>query len=269
MKNKFESKSIKIGSIAGIYYSCGEKTDTVIVWAMGGPSVPDNGNLSGASIVLEKGIDIFVPDYIGFGRSDGEFTPMNCIKTLLNSYDLLTKGCTGICYYDMTKVKLKYKRVIFACKSLGGAYVPLLPRFNKNIKEIAIFCGALDQSEQGKVKGEETNEDFIRTIVQGGYKYLYRGFVENKKLWEDHLYDKDDLSPMDNIEYLADSKVFIAHGKKDLCIDYSKAVNFYNKLLTTFPNKKKQFKLNLYKNGGHDSKTTKPGLRAFLKWIQV
>ena len=52
------------------------------------------------------------------------------------------------------------------------------------------------------MKGEETNEDFVRTIEDGGYKYLYRGFLKNKRLWWNHLNDLDGLSPMDNIKYL-------------------------------------------------------------------
>jgi esterase/lipase len=262
-------KTIKIGKISGTHYFCGKKTDTILVWAIGGPTVPDNGDLAAAPIILKRGIDLFVPDYLGFGRSDGIFTPKNCIKTLLLVYKSLVMGVKGISYYDDSKITLKYKRIIFVGKSLGGAYVPLLPRFNGKITEIGIFCGAVDQSEQGGVYGEETNEDFVRTIEKGGYKYLYRGFVENKKVWLKHLNDLDGLSPMDNIKYLKNAKVFIGHGKKDECIHYSKAENYYNKIIGKYPNQMSQFKLKLYPSGDHGKSTALKATRDFLDWIRI
>jgi esterase/lipase len=264
---KYEYKTLTIGKIVGTYYSCDKKTDTVLVYAIGGPTIPDNGYLSVAPIVLKKGIDVFVPDYLGFGRSGGVFTPQNCIKTLLLLYKLFNSGVKGICQYKSTDVFLKYKRILFVGKSLGGAYVPLLPRYNNKIKELAVFCGALDQSEQGKIEGEETNDDFVRTIEKGGYKYLYRGFLENKELWWKHLNDLDGLSPMDNIQYLKNVKLFIAHGKKDICIHYSKAMNYYKKIIFTFPEKTSQYKLKLFTNGDHGSSTTKNAMECFLNWI--
>lgn len=266
---EYEYKTLKIGKIVGTYYSCGQKTDTVLIWAVGGPTVPDNGYLSAAPIILRKEVDLFVPDYLGFGRSNGIFTPKNCIKTLLLMYKYFKKGTQGVCVYDLSKTFLRYKRIIFVGKSLGGAYVPLLSRFNKEIKEIAVFCGAVDQSEQGAIKQEETNEDFIRTIVLGGYKFLYRGFVKNKKLWWKHLNDLDGLSPMDNIGYLQSTRVFIAHGKKDEVVHFSKAVKYFEAMKKQFPDKFNQFKLKLYKNGDHGKSTTNNATRDFLDWIGV
>lgn len=265
----FEYKTLKINKIVGTYYSCGQKTDVVLVWAIGGPTVPDNGNLSAAPLILKRRIDLFVPDYLGFGRSDGVFTPKNCINTLLSVHKYLKNGAMGICSYDLSEVFLKYKRVVFVGKSLGGAYVPLLPRFDQEINEIGVFCGALDQSEQGKVRGEETNEDFVRTIEDGGYKYLYRGFIKNKKLWWDHLNDLDGLSPMDNVKCLKKAKIFIAHGKKDNVIHYSKAVKYFGVIKKTFPDKISQFKLKLYKNGDHGKSTVNKATRDFLEWIGI
>jgi esterase/lipase len=261
----FKYKIIKIKNISGVHYSCGKKTDTVLVWAIGGPTVPDNGDLASAPIILKRGIDVFVPDYIGFGRSEGVFTPKNCIKTLLSVYKSFKNGIEGISYYDDSKITLKYKRVVFVGKSLGGAYVPLLPRFNNKITEIGVFCGAVDQSEQGRIPGEETNTDFVRTIEKGGYKYLYRGFVENKGLWWKHLNDLDGLSPMDNTKYLKNTKIFIGHGKKDECIHYSKAVDYYNKIIKDLAGQRGRYKLRLYPFGDHGKSTTIKATQDFLE----
>lgn len=261
------AKLLRIGQLAGIYYPSGKNARTAVVYGLGAPTVPDNGNIAISHVLKRKGIDLFVPDYYGFGRSDGIFTPENCIKTFLNIYELFKKGCIGISYYDLNKFNLHYEKVIFVGKSLAGAYVPLLPRFNTNIQELAIICPAADQSAQGEVKGEETNEDFMRSMEKDGYKYLYRGVVKNKRRWWKHLEDEDGLSPMDNISFLRDAKLFIAHGKKDTCIHYSKSVKYFDKILETLPDKKSQFTLKLYGDGDHGDSTVLPGVRDFLRWI--
>lgn len=259
-------KFYKIGKIAGVYYSCGRKSDTILVYGIGAPNVPDNGSLPDAPYILKNKVDIFVPDYIGFGRSEGVFSPQNCIKTFLTLYDKFKKGCIGKNTYESKTIRLKYKRILFVGRSLGGAYVPLLPKFNKKIKELGVLCGAVDQSEQGAVVGEETNPDFMNGIMKD-FKYLYRGVSESG--WWQHLEDNDGLSPMDNIKDLKGSKLFIAHGKKDVCIHYSKATNYYKKIVEYFPSKSKQFKLKIYQDGDHGPATTNKAIQDFLEWIGV
>lgn len=255
-----------MGGIAFGRYSAGN-TNTALVYAIGAPTVPDNGTLPDAPYIQEKGIDVIVPDYIGYGRSDGVFTPKNCIKTLLSLYEKISSGCVVANRYDRLSVKLKYKKVIFVGRSLGGAYVPLLPRFNSNIKALAIFYGAVDQAAQGEIEGEETNPDLLESMKQDGYHHLYRGVT--KPAWKKHLENKDGLSPMDNIKYLRNAKLFIAHGKKDTCIHYSKSVKYYQKIKSIFPEARNQFKLSLYPKGDHGPSTTNPAIRDFLDWIEV
>lgn len=260
-------KLLKIGKIAGIYYSCGIKTQTVIIYAIGAPVVPDSGLLPDAKFILERKIDLFVPDYIGFGRSDGKFTPLNCIKTLLFLYDAFKKGCVGSNTYDSIKLNINYNSILFVGRSLGGAYVPLLPRFNPDIKNLAVFYPAVDQKSQGKVAGEESNAKFMESMQKDGYFHLYRGIIN--KVWFKHLENEDGLSPMDNINYLLNTNLFIAHGKQDLCINYSKSIMYYKKILKIFPNKKDQFYLKLYPNGDHGPSTTNLAILDYMDWEGV
>ena len=123
----FKYKLLKTGKVVGVWYSGNKKSDMIIVYGKGAPTVPDNGDQKEAFVFLSYGFDVFVPDYIGFGRSDGVFTPKNCIKTFLCLYDAFKKGCVAKNAYENSKIYLKYKRIIFAGKSLAGAYIPLLP----------------------------------------------------------------------------------------------------------------------------------------------
>lgn len=258
---------LKIGQIVGMHYSTKMYSDTLIIYAIGAPIPPDSGTLPDAPFLLRFGTDIFVPDYLGFSRSDGKFTPKNCINTFLLLFKAFKKGCLAKNAYEKLTIKLKYKRIIFIGRSFGGTFIPLLPRFNPGIKEIAIFAPVVDSKSCGSIKGEETNEDFLKSMKYDGYKHLYRGILD--KVWIDNLENKDGLSPMDNVRYLENTKLFIAHGKRDKCVHYSKSKKYYEKILEVFPKRKKQFKLKLYSKGKHDFTTTNKASRDFLKWLNL
>ena len=263
---KYSFKFLKIGKIAGIHYTVNEKRDTIVIYGIGAPVSPDYGCLPDARILLNSGVDIFVPDYLGYGRSDGVFTPMNCIKTFLLIFDAFKKGCMAKNYYENSETKLKYKDIIFIGKSFGGTYIPLLPRFNNKIKKLAVFCPCVESKSCGSIKGEESNKDFLNSMKFDGYHHLYRGILNNT--WQSHLENKDDLSPMDNIKYLKDVKLFIGHGKKDKCIHYSKSVKYYQQIIDQFPNNKKSFLLKIYPFGDHGNSTTNKATKDFMVWLK-
>lgn len=260
-------KLLRIEKIAGVYYTTGSLSQSLVVYGIGAPIPPDNGTLPDAPVILSRNLDLFVPDYLGYGRSGGVFTPLNCIKTFLELYKAFKEGCVGVNHYESTQLELKYQRIIFVGRSFGGTYVPLLPRFNKDIRELAVFCPVVDSKSCGSIGGEESNDDFLRSMKDDGYRYLYRGILDKK--WQDHLENKDDLSPMDNIQYLKRAKLFIAHGEEDKCVHFSKSVAYYQKIIKTFPDKKDSFVLKLYPRGDHGPKTTNPAARDFLRWLKV
>ncbi len=263
----YSSKLVRINGIAGMFYSSGNATDTLVIYGIGAPIIPDTGYLPDAPVIMNFNVDLLVPDYIGYGRSNGICTPLNCIKTFLNLYHWITKGCIGINYYEKTKTNLHYKRIIFIGRSFGGTYIPLLPRFNPRITELGLIYPAVDNKSCGSIKGEETNEDFLRAFELDGYYHLYRGILSQK--WRDHLQGKDNLSPMDNISYLKDAKLFIGHGKKDKCIHCSKSAIYYREIIKLFPNQKDQFRLNFYPKTGHNLQTSNQAVKDCLQWLKV
>lgn len=250
-----------------MFYSSGRKTDALVIYGLGAPVVPDSGNLPDAPIILNFDTDLLVPDYIGYGRSGGRFTPKNCIRTFLLLYEQLTNGCIAHNYYENIQIKLKYKRIIFIGRSFGGTYLPLLPRFNNKIGELGIIYPAVDNKSCGSIEGEESNEDFMRSMREDGYHYLYRGILN--PIWSKHLINEDGLSPMDNIPYLSDARLFIGHGKEDRVIHFSKSVNYFEKIKGFFPDRLAQFKLNLYPETGHTFETSNPACQDLLKWLNV
>lgn len=261
------SQLLRVGEIVGMHYSSAKETDTVVIYGIGAPIPPDNGTLPDAPYIVAKNTDVFVPDYIGYGRSDGEFTPENCIRTFTDIYEKFNEGIIGTNSYENTRVPLKYEHILFVGRSLGGTYVPLLPRFNPEITDLAIFCPVVDSKSCGSIEGEETNEQFLRSMKEDGYHHLYRGVLDDT--WRKHLENDDDLSPMDNIDHLKNAKLFIGHGLLDACVNYTKSQAYLEKILERFPNLADQFKLKIYEDGDHGRSTTNKAIVDFLGWIGI
>lgn len=265
--NSYQTKLLKIWGISGIYYFTKKRSQTLVIYGSGAPVVPDNGTLSDSPFIMQYDCDLFVPDYIGFGRSDGVFTPKNCLKTFLTLFKCFTKGCYGYNSSLKEKFYLKYDRIIFIGRSLGGTYVPILPLFDNKITELGLIFPAVDNPSSGSIEGEETNEDFMRAMGSDGYKNLYRGILSRG--WWRHLRGEDGLSPMDNISCLSNAKLFLGHGKKDKCIHYSKSQKYFDQIIQVFPKKRGHFKLMLYENGGHDQITSNRACHDILKWFGI
>lgn len=270
MKTQYKVLQLKIGGIFGNLYYRKEPNQArnLVIYGIGAPVIPDPGNLPDARIIMQYDTDLFVPDYIGYARSDGVHTPMNCVQTFLDLYDQFTDGCTGVNKYSDVSIHLQYDRILFAGKSYGGIYVPLLPRFNSEIKEICVIYGSVNNAACDDFPELETNDKFMTAMRENGYHHLYRGILN--PMWEKHLNNEDDLAPVQpqNVAALTEAKVFIGHGTEDPYIHYSIAEDYYNRIIAAHPEYKSNYKLKLYK-GGHDSKVSAKIMRDFLNWVGV
>lgn len=267
MKN-YSSELLRIGKITGMYYKvANRKSSNIVIYGIGAPLPPDNGTLQDASHILDFDVDLFVPDYIGYGRSEGKFTPMSCVNTFLHLYEDIKKGCAGKNHYKGTSLSLKYKNIYFIGRSWGGIYVLLLPRFNKEITNICAIFPLVDWKSQGINKDqEETINGFVSAMTDDGYKYLYRGILN--PIWKKHFTGEDKLAPVDNIKYLKNAKIFIGHGKKDINIHYRKSEAYYKKIIQLFPDRKAQFNLKLYPYD-HSKKTSNKSIVDYFRWMKI
>ena len=273
MKN-FKTQLIRIKGIAGMFYKVpGRNTHRIVIYGIGAPLPPDSGNLSDANHILDFDVDLFVPDYIGYGRSEGKFTPKNCIKTFLLLHKEFIKGCKTMNRYEQKTSELTYKELFFIGRSFGGAFVPLLPRYNNTIKNLCLLYPVVDpltwirHSDGDALTQEETSDDFIKTMIHDGYKYLYRGIMS--KIWLNHFKNKDGLSPMENIKFLKKAKLFIGHGQNDIRINPIHSMKYHKMIINKFPERINQFMLRVYKNGDHSQKTSNKAVRDFLTWMRV
>ena len=231
----------------------------IIVWIWA-PNLVDVDNLRNAYILTDAWYDVIVPDYYGFCRSEGKFTPMNSIRTFLDTKKFFSDWiATNV--YTWENFKISYKDFIFLGLSYGWGAALLLPKFDKTIKKIWVFYPITNYTSLGKYWGkEETVEDFLNSINLW-FKKIYKWI--NLPVWEKHFEDKTNLIPLENIKYLKNTTLFLAHGTKDISICYEKTKEFYEKLKKLNP--QGNYCCNLYENLWHGKETMIPATIDFIK----
>jgi pimeloyl-ACP methyl ester carboxylesterase len=259
----YQLYSIK-GLVGGLYSSEYSPHSTLAVYAIGAPIPPDNGTLPDAPYLALFGVDVFVPDYYGYGRSDGVFTPDNCMKTLTDSYRYFIDGCDARSAYTGRTEHLKYDRIIYIGRSFGANFVALLPKYEPAVSIIALVSPCVDNKSQGQIPGEETNASFMASMREDGYHHLYRGILD--KAWMQHLEGKDEYDAMEHTDHLVDTHVYIGHGLDDTVVNSQKSLKYYENLIARFPERNQNYRLRFY-SGGHGSSTTNPAVFDFLRWL--
>lgn len=229
-------KIIRFGSLVGTFYP--QKTSYskwLIIVAIGAPNLEDIENLRNSDILNSNGYDIFVPEYYGYCRSGGLFSPSSSLQTLLDTYDAF---CFGYVWDDIStseKFIKKYKRIFFLGLSYGGSIVPIIPRFRPGILGIGCFYPVLEYLSLWKIGvPEETWEEFLRSI-KNEFPYIYRGIKEST--WNRHFQHKTDIIPTQshNIDVLKWINLFLAHWEDDISISFKRTKFYYQNLREHFP----------------------------------
>lgn len=225
-------KVVKFWKLVWTYYQAEKESDTLIIVAIWAPNLMDVDNLRNANILTNLWYDVISPEYYGFCRSEGRFTPKNSIKTLIDTKNFF-KSWVLKSVYSWENIKVSYKNFIFLGMSYGWWVVPLLPKYDKEIKNIAMFYPVTDYSSFWKrwVK-EETVEDFCNSIYRW-FSKIYRSI--NLTIWKKQFSDSTPYIPIKNIKYLENSNIFLAHGTLDKSIYYKKTSEYYEKIKKEFP----------------------------------
>lgn len=158
---------------------------------------------------------------------------------------------------------VRYERFVFLGLSYGGGVVPLLPRFDASIDTVGMFYPVTEYSSFGKCGvAEETVEDFLGAVYRG-FSNQYRGI--DRAEWTSHFRDRSGLTPLANIKYLEDARVFLAHGTVDQSIYYKKTEKYYEILHERFP--KNNIVYREYLGKRHGSETMIPATIDFIEWL--
>ncbi len=226
-------KVIKFWKIVWSYYESEKKSNTLIIVAIWAPNLMDVDSLRNADILTKAWYDVITPEYYGFCRSEWKFTPKNSIKTLLDTKNFF-KNWVIENIYNWEKIKVKYKNFIFLWMSYWWWVVPLLPKYDKEVKNIAMFYPVVDYLSFWKrwVK-EETVEDFCNSIYRG-FSKIYNSI--KLPIWKKQFKDETEYIPIKNMKYMKWVNTFLAHWTEDISIYYKKTSEYYTELKKIFPN---------------------------------
>ncbi|MCT4617250.1 MAG: prolyl oligopeptidase family serine peptidase [Candidatus Gracilibacteria bacterium] len=222
---------IRFGEIVGNYSRSEKGSDTLFIYASGMPSIPCPNMEGYEKLINESGYDFFAPDYYGFFRSGKTFTPQSNIDTLLDTKNHFENSGKIQDVFSGEYSEIKYKNFVFVGESWGGGVVSLMPKFDKNIKNIALINPVFEYNNDLGYD-EEKIEDFLG-VIDRGFKNLLRGFGGLE--WEKHFQDSSGLTPTKNMKYLKACNVFLTHGDADDVINVNRARDFYEKLKNINP----------------------------------
>ena len=213
------------------YYSA-EWNKTLVISASGAPGLPAGGDAT-AGLRLSAGYDLVCPQYYGFGASKWEFTPSNCIQTILDTKKTF-QWWKVFNIFGWENLDVFYDRFIVIGKSFGGLVASMIPRFDSSIDTIGLFYPLLSWLPLNDPSTtEETTEQFV-SMIKNDLSPLYR-WIDNVER-EDYLNDSSDLIPYKNFAHLKDVKIFAVHGSADPVIYSMRTKEFVGLLNERNPN---------------------------------
>lgn len=236
----------------------------LIIIALWAPNIEDIESLRNAHILTEAWYDVFVPEYYGFCRSGGRFTPHSSLESLVDAYTVFSKWRYYQDFYTGQSIKRTYPTIHILWFSYGGWVALNLPRILPQITTIGAFYPVTNYRWLWKKYREETWEDFLEIIAKK-YRHLYR--LWSTSHWK-KLFRQESLSAISrkNIRSLIDGNIFIAHGKNDTIIHFSHSEDFWRQAKKAGAN---NIQCLLYENCGHGYETMIPATLDFVKWLDT
>ena len=258
-------QTIQFSKLVWVFYPTRSLSKWLIIVAIWAPNIEDIESLRNASILTDAWYDVFVPEYYWFCRSNGKFSPMNSILSLLDSYKIFANGYICHDIYTWSFFQKKYQNIIFLWLSYGGWLVLALPRFCKAIHTIWAFYPVVEYRWLWKCGTEESGPDFL-LCLRRQFWHLYR--LSKKSLWKDHFSHKNNLAPIEsiNMKHLKWLNIFLAHGKKDTSIKYVRTEKYSKKITWFHP---KNHRCIIYPDTGHGYETLIPASYDFTQWLST
>lgn len=255
-------KLVKIKQVVGYLYQSDRSNRSVIIYLKGGPSLGDDGKSVLWPIAQKYNYDLFIPDYIGYCHSSGDFNFKNCVNTILESENFMRGKETGIDSLTNEVVNLNYTNIILVGSSWGGAIAPFLNKYSQsNIRNIILIKPVTDWSTQGRTLYPEENTDQTNQYILNAWLNVYRNYQKSE--WPEIFMGlRPEFNPVEHSALLKSNKVIIVHGKQDVAVHYSKSQNYYQVLLNHKVDV--QFKL---RSGDHSSSFNIKALNLALKML--
>lgn len=219
--------------LVGQYYQT-EGNNKLVIYLWWAPSLPASMD-SEASLLTKKWFDFIRPEYYGYARSDGFFSPKNCIQSVYDTIQIFRQQIPMISIYeDEEIIAPQYDEIVIIGASLGARITTAIPKFDELITEIVLLYPRFNYDDMNMIwYPEESDEEFLRQLILG-YKYIYR-FAPDTDPY-DAIINIGNLNPLLDFNHLKDAKVFVGHGSADDVIWCWRSEQFIQQLKEMNPN---------------------------------
>ncbi len=247
--------------LVGQYYQTEGNTKLAIIlgWAPSLPTPPEQD----AKIIANWWFDLVRPDYYGYGRSDGFFSPKNCIQTAYDTLQVFRDQWSILSVYeDEELATVRYDEIVIIGLSFGSWIASILPKFDEHIKEVVLLYPWLGYDDMNQLwYPEESDEEFLRLLLVW-YKHLYR-FAEGTDPYEAML-EIDEFNSTIDASHLENTKVFVWHGTGDDVVWSWRSEQFIQELRNMNPDGKYHYAE--YYGLWHGGTCKEAGLKWWLHW---
>ncbi len=242
------------------YYQNPGNTKLAILLS-GAPGMP-KWSEDDAAILAQWWFDLIRPDYYGYARSDGFFSPKNCIQTAYDTIQTFRQMMPLLDLYGNEEILAPfYDEIVVIGSSFGWWIAAMMPKFDASIWEIVLLYPRLAPDNMGLLGyAEESDEEFLRQYTF--HKHIYR-FADGMDPFE-AMIDIGELSPLVDYSHLQDTKVFIWHGTADDVVWSWRSQQFTDQLLAMNP--AGEYKYAEYYGLGHGHLCKQAGLKGWLYW---
>ena len=158
---------VNTNEVFGYLYLPTGSIKAVVILAKGGPSFSDDGKNKVWPVCKKNNVALFVPDYLGSGRSaGGNFSMKNCLETLQLSEEALVGKQNWLDTYSGNKFQVKFTNIILVGSSWGGSIAPFYFNYNPQtvIEKLGLFSPVTEWNSQDRYLVEEETDGVFGTV---------------------------------------------------------------------------------------------------------
>lgn len=231
----------------------------LVVWLGWAPGLPSPAH-DDAQILANWGFDLIRPDYYGHARSEGIFSPQNCIQTAYDTIQTFSERLSTISIYTPTEIiPSVYEEIVVVGSSFWGRVTAIMPKFDEKIKEIVLLYPRFAPDNANRLGNpEETDEDLIRQYSL--QKNIYRFAPEGDPY--DAFCQINGFNSEEDASHLSDTKIFVWHGSADDVVWCGRSRQLVDKLRQENPQGKYHYAE--YYGLWHGGLTKEASLRGWL-----
>lgn len=224
------------------------------------PGMPNQPRSENSDALASEGFYVLEPRYIGSWESYGKFNIDNCIKTIILAEKLFQKGFATECWSNK-KIEWEINEITILSSSFGSSVV-LSIAHKLDTRRFVCLAPLTNLNKHNKTEGiEEQDLKQVGRFIKRGFENAFREFDLSD--WDRFVEGGSNANPIKMAELLKNKKMFLAHGKEDSAVHYSRTQEYYDKIKD-----RNEVKLKFYEGIGHGKQVKNASFEDVLYWIK-